>query len=76
MNELRNNLRKLRRDAGITQQGLAERAGISRQAYAALESGGANPSTEVALRLSGLWGGPSKTFSSCGKSRPGPSRLS
>ena len=58
MNELRNNLRKLRRDAGITQQGLAERAGISRQAYAALESGGANPSTEVALRLARELGRP------------------
>ena len=58
VSELGNNLRKLRRDAGITQQGMAERAGISRQAYAALESGGANPSTEVALRLSRALGRP------------------
>jgi putative molybdopterin biosynthesis protein len=48
---LRNNLKKLRLDAALTQQALAERAGISRQAYSAVEAGDANPSTEVALRL-------------------------
>ena len=46
-----NNLRVLRSEAGLTQQVLAGLAGISRQAYSALESGAANPSTEVALRL-------------------------
>ena len=51
MNELQNNLKRLRRDAELTQQALAQHAGVSRQAYAALESGSANPSTEVALRL-------------------------
>ena len=49
---LENNLKKLRFELGLSQQALAGRAGISRQAYAALESGSANPSTEVALRLS------------------------
>ncbi len=48
---LRNNLKNLRLDAALTQQGLAEQAGISRQAYSAVEAGVANPSTEVALRL-------------------------
>jgi molybdate-binding protein/transcriptional regulator with XRE-family HTH domain len=38
-------------NAGLSQQALAGLAGISRQAYSALESGSANPSTEVALRL-------------------------
>ena len=51
MPNLQNNLRKFRSDAGLTQQALAERAEISRQAYSAIEAGDANPSTEVALRL-------------------------
>ncbi len=46
-----NNLRGHRRNAGLSQQALAGRAGISRQAYASLESGRSSPSTDVALRL-------------------------
>lgn len=49
--ELQNNLKRTRNKAGHTQGELARLAGISRQAYSALESGNANPSTEVALRL-------------------------
>ena len=48
---LANNLKQVRNRAGLTQGELAGRAGISRQAYSSLESGNANPSTEVALRL-------------------------
>ena len=48
---LNNHLKHHRLKAGLSQQGLASRARISRQAYAALESGRATPSTEVALRL-------------------------
>lgn len=48
---LQNNLKRARGKSGHTQGGLARLAGISRQAYSALESGNANPSTEVALRL-------------------------
>ena len=51
MAALNNDLRRHRLGAGLSQQGLASLAGISRQAYAALESGKASPSTEVALRL-------------------------
>ena len=51
VSHLSNNLRTYRRSAGLSQQALAGRAGISRQAYASLESGRAGPSTEVALRL-------------------------
>ena len=40
---LQNNLRKLRLEAGLSQQALANRASVSRQAYAALEAGTANP---------------------------------
>ena len=48
---LESSLRQTRTAAGLSQQALARAAGISRQAYAAVESGIATPSTEVALRL-------------------------
>ena len=51
MASLRNNLKRFRQQAQLSQQKLAGLAGISRQAYAAAESGAATPSTEVALRL-------------------------
>ena len=51
MAALNNHLKQSRRNAGLSQQELASRGGISRQAYSALESGKAVPSTEVALRL-------------------------
>lgn len=51
MTSLRNNLRQIRRQAGLSQQELAGKAGISRQAYVSVESGKSTPSTEVALRL-------------------------
>ena len=51
MASLLNQLKRLRVEAGSSQQALADLAGISRQAYSAVESGAANPSTEVALRL-------------------------
>ena len=51
MAALQTNLKRFRVSLGLYQQALARLAGISRQAYAALESGSAVPSTEVALRL-------------------------
>ena len=51
MTSLRNHLKAFRLNAEFSQQALADQAGISRQAYSALESGRATPSTEVALRL-------------------------
>jgi len=48
---LENDLKRVRIAAGLTQNQLATSVGISRQAYASLEYGRANPSTEVALRL-------------------------
>jgi len=48
---LQNNLKQARTKVGLTQGELAGQAGISRQAYSSLESGSANPSTEIALRL-------------------------
>ena len=51
MDRLETSLRELRTAAGMSQAALAAEAGISRQAYAAIEHGGATPSTDVALRL-------------------------
>ena len=51
MAALLNRLKPIRLKVGLSQQALAQLAGISRQAYSALESGAATPSTEVALRL-------------------------
>ena len=44
-------LRALRVSRGLSQAALAERVGVSRQAYSAIESGGARPSVDIALRL-------------------------
>jgi len=49
---LHNTLAGERERLGWTQARMAEAAGISRQSYAAIESGDSVPSTEVALRLS------------------------
>ena len=51
MSSLQNKLRSARSEVGVSQQELADRAGISRQAYSAIESGRSAPSTEIALRL-------------------------
>ncbi len=49
-------LRAVRRIQGLTQSGLAERVGISRQAVAALEAGTYDPSLSVAMRISKVLG--------------------
>jgi len=53
---LRIALRVHRHGRGLTQDGLASRVGISRQALGAIERGEAVPSVEVALRLSAVLG--------------------
>ncbi len=53
---LRNRLRELRRRAGLTQQSLAERVGVTRQTIIAIERGGYTPSVLLALRLSRVLG--------------------
>ncbi len=44
-------LREARRASNLSQAELAQAAGVSRQAYAAIERGFATPATDVALRL-------------------------
>ena len=51
MDRLETSLREARAACTMTQAALAAAAGISRQAYAAIEHGTATPSTDVALRL-------------------------
>jgi molybdate-binding protein/DNA-binding XRE family transcriptional regulator len=62
MATIANRLGMERRNRGWTQQQVAGLAGISRQSYAAIESGAAVPSTEVALRLASAFGRPVETL--------------
>ncbi len=55
---LRNELGAERERLGWSQARMAEAAGISRQSYAAIESGSSVPSTEIALRLAAALGRP------------------
>ena len=48
---LKNNLEKLRRSAGLTQQELSENAGVSRKALMTVENGIYIPSTTLALKI-------------------------
>jgi putative molybdopterin biosynthesis protein len=48
---VKNKLNQARKEARLTQDELAQAVMISRQAYAAIESGRSVPSTEVALRI-------------------------
>ena len=53
---IENNLKAARVSAGFSQAALATKAGVSRQAYVAIESGRSVPSTEVSLRLARVLG--------------------
>ena len=54
-----NNIRRLRFFAGeMTQQELAERAGVSRQTIIAVEAGKYSPSLELAFRIAVAFGVP------------------
>jgi len=57
MNELTNRIRRLRFDHGeMTQQELAERAGVTRQTIIALESNRYVPSLLLAFRIAQVFG--------------------
>ena len=49
--KLLNNLEKLRKHAGLTQQGLSESADVSRKSINAIENGIYVPSTVLALKI-------------------------
>lgn len=50
--KLENNLREMREKRNLTQAQLAEKVGISQQAYSQIEKGDTNPSLETALKIS------------------------
>ena len=55
--EISNQIRKLRFFANeMTQQDLAERAGVSRQTIIAIEAGKYSPSLELAFRIADVFG--------------------
>ncbi|HBD95228.1 MAG: transcriptional regulator [Spirochaetes bacterium GWF1_31_7] len=55
--QITNNIRKLRFFADeMTQQSLAEKAGVSRQTIIAIESGKYNPSLDLAFRIALVFG--------------------
>ena len=49
--KLKNNLEELRREAGLTQQDLSEKAEVSRKSINAIENGIYVPSTVLALKI-------------------------
>ncbi|MCF0165246.1 MAG: helix-turn-helix transcriptional regulator [Bacteroidales bacterium] len=53
---MKNNLKVLRAMHDMTQQQLSERAGVSRQTINSIETGRYIPSTELALKLSVIFG--------------------
>ncbi|MDQ6913311.1 MAG: helix-turn-helix transcriptional regulator [Verrucomicrobiota bacterium] len=56
---IRNNIRRLRFDADeMTQQALAEQAGVTRQTIIAIESGKYSPSLELAFRIAAAFSQP------------------
>jgi putative transcriptional regulator len=55
--KITNNIRKLRFFADeMTQQALAEKAGVSRQTIIAIEAGKYSPSLELAFRIAAAFG--------------------
>ena len=66
-----NNIRKLRFFAGeMTQQTLAEQAGVSRQTIIAMEAGKYSPSLELAFRVARVFGvGLEEVFSCDGEEK-------
>lgn len=53
---IRNHIKPLRASAGITQQDLAERVGVTRQTIIAIEGDKYSPSLEVAFRIAEVFG--------------------
>ncbi|MBB6561374.1 putative transcriptional regulator [Acidovorax soli] len=51
---MRNHLKTLRQDQGMTQQALAEALGVSRQTVHSIESGKYDPSLPLAFKIARL----------------------
>ncbi len=55
---LRNSIRRLRFEQGMTQEELALRTGVSRQTIMSIERGETNPSVLLALKIAAAFGVP------------------
>jgi len=53
---VRNRVRELRTQQGLTQEEIAERVGVSRQTIISIESGRYNPSILLAYKLARVFG--------------------
>ena len=53
---MRNRIKELRSKAGLTQEELGARAGVSRQTIISIEGGRYDPSLSLALKLAALLG--------------------
>ena len=53
---MRNRVRELRMERGMTQEQMAERVGVSRQTIISIESGRYNPSIVLAYKLARVFG--------------------
>ncbi len=60
--EVHNDLRRIRSEAGFTQQELAEMVGVTRRTIGSIERGEYVPSVTLALRLVGALGVPLETM--------------
>ncbi|HTH09890.1 MAG TPA: helix-turn-helix transcriptional regulator [Acidovorax sp.] len=59
---MRNHLKALRQDHGMTQQALADALGVSRQTVHSIESGKYEPSLPLAFKISRLLARPIEEF--------------
>lgn len=61
---VKNNVQKLRKESGVTQEELAESVGVTRQTIIAIEKGNYTPSVALALTIASFFDVPlEKVFS-------------
>ena len=53
---MRNNIKELRKSMGLRQEDLAKKLGVTRQTIVAIESDKYNPTLELAMKISILFG--------------------
>ncbi len=53
---MRNNIKQLRKEAGLRQEDMAKKLGVSRQTIIAIENDKYNPTLELAMRIALLLG--------------------
>ena len=51
---MRNNIKQLRKDAGLRQEDMAKELGVSRQTIIAIENDKYNPTLELAMKIARL----------------------